>query len=178
LRFFLCPRKSRGDLVSPLRDQSATDTDPPNTRLSYRPLNNTRTEKTPFSTKPTLSDPSPSHPPHLPHVKSWVMVMPTVLTDRFASLDYPDFTNNHVFLKKALNNGFFEHNDQHGVPTPGPTAKELIGDAFRDRVENIDHEFCDPGEEDTFFVADLGEVYRQHLRWKLNLPRVKPFYGM
>jgi ornithine decarboxylase len=26
-------------------------------------------------------------------------------------------------------------------------------------------------------VADLGEVYRQHLRWKLNLPRVKPFYG-
>jgi ornithine decarboxylase len=26
-------------------------------------------------------------------------------------------------------------------------------------------------------VADLGDVYRQHLRWKLNLPRVKPFYG-
>jgi ornithine decarboxylase len=26
-------------------------------------------------------------------------------------------------------------------------------------------------------VADLGEVYRQHLRWKLNLPRVRPFYG-
>jgi hypothetical protein len=26
-------------------------------------------------------------------------------------------------------------------------------------------------------VADLGEVYRQHLRWKRNLPRVKPFYG-
>ena len=106
------------------------------------------------------------------------MVMPTVLTDRFASLDYPDFANNHVFLKKTLNNGFFEHHDQHGVPTPGPSAKELIGDAFRDRVENIDHEFCDPGDEDTFFVADLGEVYRQHLRWKLNLPRVKPFYAV
>ena len=104
--------------------------------------------------------------------------MPTVLTDRFASLDYPDFANNHVFLKKTLNNGFFEHHDQHGVPTPGPSAKELIGDAFRDRVENIDHEFCDPGDEDTFFVADLGEVYRQHLRWKLNLPRVKPFYAV
>jgi hypothetical protein len=26
-------------------------------------------------------------------------------------------------------------------------------------------------------VADLGEVYRQHLRWKRNLPRIKPFYG-
>jgi ornithine decarboxylase len=33
------------------------------------------------------------------------------------------------------------------------------------------------GEEDAFFVADLGEVYRQHLRWKKNLGRVKPHYG-
>jgi ornithine decarboxylase len=107
--------------------------------------------------------------------------MPTVLTDRFAPLDYPDFANNHVFLKKATKHGFYDHHahhSQHGVPAPGPSAKELIGDAFRDRVENIDHEYCDPGEEDTFFVADLGEVYRQHLRWKLNLPRVKPFYAV
>jgi ornithine decarboxylase len=55
--------------------------------------------------------------------------------------------------------------------------KQLIGDALKGRVENIDHEICEPGDEDTFFVADLGEVYRQHMRWKLNLPRVKPFYG-
>ena len=111
------------------------------------------------------------------------MVMSTVLTKRFAPLDYPDFANNSV-LKKSLNNGFFEyhdHRDHHGrhhvVPVSAPSAKELIGDALSSRVENIDHEFCDLGEEDTFFVADLGEVYRQHLRWKLNLPRVKPFYG-
>jgi len=26
--------------------------------------------------------------------------------------------------------------------------------------------------------ANLGEVYRQHMRWKLNLPRVKPFYAV
>lgn len=55
--------------------------------------------------------------------------------------------------------------------------KQLIGAALKDRVENIDHDSCEPGDEDTFFVADLGEVYRQHMRWKLNLPRVKPFYG-
>jgi ornithine decarboxylase len=55
--------------------------------------------------------------------------------------------------------------------------KQLIGAALKDRVENIDHDICEPGDEDTFFVADLGEVYRQHMRWKLNLPRVKPFYG-
>lgn len=55
--------------------------------------------------------------------------------------------------------------------------KQLIRDALKERVMNIDHENCEPGDEDTFFVADLGEVYRQHMRWKLNLPRVRPFYG-
>ena len=107
--------------------------------------------------------------------------MPTLIADRFTPLDYTDLTNNHVFLK-SCNNGAFTYN-QHGHPGHHDdgdrllSAKQLIGDALRERVENVDHEFCEPGEEDTFFVADLGEVYRQHLRWKLNLPRVKPFYG-
>ena len=110
--------------------------------------------------------------------------MPTILTDHFAPLDYPDYSNNHVFLKRSLHNDIFEHHGHHGLHghhdelAPGLAAKELIGQALCQRVEKINHEFCDPGEEDTFFVADLGEVYRQHLRWKLNLPRVKPFYGM
>jgi len=71
---------------------------------------------------------------------------------------------------------YVEHFNEHyhnGVNTP----KRLIGDALKERVESIDHDVCEPGDEDTFFVADLGEVYRQHMRWKLNLPRVKPFYG-
>lgn len=55
--------------------------------------------------------------------------------------------------------------------------KQLIGQALKDRVNSIDHDACEPGDEDAFFVADLGEVYRQHMRWKTNLPRVKPFYG-
>jgi ornithine decarboxylase len=63
--------------------------------------------------------------------------------------------------------------DGNGAKTP----KQMIGDALKEKVENIDHELCEPGDEDTFFVADLGEVYRQHMRWKKNLPRVKPFYG-
>ncbi|KAK3325724.1 pyridoxal-dependent decarboxylase [Apodospora peruviana] len=110
------------------------------------------------------------------------MVMPTIVSDRFASLDYIDYTNNHVFLKRSTNSGFHEHHDNHhhhgGQDPVGPSAKELIGNALHQRVEKIDHEFCEPGDEDTFFVADLGEVYRQHLRWKLNLPRVKPFYAV
>jgi ornithine decarboxylase len=62
----------------------------------------------------------------------------------------------------------------HGVCT----SKSLVGEALKSKVENIDHESCEAGEEDPFFVADLGDVYRQHMRWKLNLPRIKPFYGM
>ena len=107
--------------------------------------------------------------------------MPTVLTDRFAPLDYPEYANSHVFVKTAGNHGLYnhghEHYNNHGDHQNLGPAKQLIGEAFRQRVESVDNEFCDPGDEDTFFVADLGEVYRQHLRWKLNLPRVKPFYG-
>ncbi|KAL1882996.1 hypothetical protein VTK73DRAFT_518 [Phialemonium thermophilum] len=102
------------------------------------------------------------------------MVMATAVIESFAAHEY---TNHHVFLKESYA-GFFEPNHNHGGNTTAPSPKELIGNALRERVENIDHEICAPGEEDTFFVADLGEIYRQHLRWKLNLPRVKPFYAV
>ncbi|KAF7169291.1 hypothetical protein CNMCM5623_002087 [Aspergillus felis] len=32
-------------------------------------------------------------------------------------------------------------------------------------------------EDDPFFVADMGQVSRQHRRWKFNLPDVQPFYA-
>ncbi|QDS67583.1 Ornithine decarboxylase [Venturia effusa] len=57
-------------------------------------------------------------------------------------------------------------------------AQQLISDALRTRTEDIDHDTCEAGDEDAFFVADLGEVYRQHLRWKRCLPRVKPHYAV
>ena len=63
--------------------------------------------------------------------------------------------------------------DNHGAWK----SKQLIGEALKSRVEAIDPDTCSVGEEDAFFVADLGEVYRQHLRWKKNLGRVKPHYG-
>lgn len=81
------------------------------------------------------------------------------------------FENSHIFVNKKSDFGL--QNSHHGAIV----AKQMIGDALRERVESIDHETCEPGEEDTFFVGDLGEVYRQHMRWKKNLPRVKPFYG-
>jgi ornithine decarboxylase len=65
----------------------------------------------------------------------------------------------------------------HGVGQQS-NAQQLISQALKQRVDNINPEECESGEEDAFFIADLGEVYRQHLRWKLNLGRVKPHYAV
>lgn len=66
--------------------------------------------------------------------------------------------------------GFYAENGVHN-------AEGLVKKALTDRIKEIDIDSCEAGEEDAFFVADMGEVYRQHLRWKLNLKRVKPHYG-
>lgn len=57
------------------------------------------------------------------------------------------------------------------------TAKELVLEVLKKRAAEVDVDHCGPGEEDAFYVADMGEVYRQHMRWKMNLGRIKPFYG-
>lgn len=57
-------------------------------------------------------------------------------------------------------------------------GKNLTQDVLKGRIEAIDTDTCAAGDEDAFFVADMGEVYRQHLRWKMNLKRVKPHYAV
>jgi ornithine decarboxylase len=56
-------------------------------------------------------------------------------------------------------------------------GKILTKEKLKGRIEGVDTDTCEAGEEDAFFVADMGDVYRQHLRWKMNLKRVKPHYG-
>jgi ornithine decarboxylase len=38
--------------------------------------------------------------------------------------------------------------------------------------------FLNTDVRDSFYIADLGKVYRQFLRWKKNLPQVEPFYAV
>lgn len=57
-------------------------------------------------------------------------------------------------------------------------AKDMIGAALQKHIGGIDPHDCEAGEEDAFFVADIGDVYRQHMRWKQNLPRVTPHYAI
>ncbi|WQF79579.1 Putative ornithine/DAP/Arg decarboxylase, alanine racemase/group IV decarboxylase [Colletotrichum destructivum] len=102
------------------------------------------------------------------------MVMATAAIEHFAPATINYASTYQPVLKTSHFVDHAHHHSKHGVTNP----KQLIGDALRQRVESIDHEICEPGDEDTFFVGDLGEVYRQHMRWKLNLPRVKPFYAV
>ncbi|KAJ5565057.1 hypothetical protein N7513_001299 [Penicillium frequentans] len=57
-------------------------------------------------------------------------------------------------------------------------AKDLVLDILKKRAAEVDVDRCGAGEEDPFYVADMGEVYRQHMQWKMNLGRVKPFYAV
>lgn len=80
----------------------------------------------------------------------------------------------------VLNDNKIDYLDSnHGVESDvtGFASKGLIQKVLKEQIARINVDTCEPGEEDAFYVADLGEVYRQHLRWKLNLGRVKPFYG-
>ena len=102
------------------------------------------------------------------------MVMAAALIDQYPGIDLKK--NHHVYMNGAINE-FLKQQTHHGDHHDTPSPKQLIGDAMHHRVQSIDFESCEAGDEDTFYVCDLGEVYRQHMRWKLNLPRVKPFYG-
>lgn len=66
-----------------------------------------------------------------------------------------------------------------GVKATGPEfSKKLIGEALATHISNIDHEVCEAGEEDSFFVVDLGEVYRSYMKWKETLPNVHAYYAV
>ncbi|KAK1142806.1 Ornithine decarboxylase [Aspergillus melleus] len=84
--------------------------------------------------------------------------------------DKPDYLN--LPVSQVSNNGGDDLSQSRLA------AKELVLDVLKKRAAEVDVDRCGPGEEDAFYVADMGEVYRQHLRWKMNLGRVKPFYAV
>lgn len=56
-------------------------------------------------------------------------------------------------------------------------ASGSITKNLQDLLKGIDVDSCEVDGESAFFVADLSEVHRQHVRWTNALPRVIPFYG-
>lgn len=58
-----------------------------------------------------------------------------------------------------------------------PIHSGSFHDQLQSHLRSINVDECEANGENAFFVADLAEVYRQHLRWMRELPRVAPFYG-
>lgn len=94
-----------------------------------------------------------------------------------AIFTYPEdtFTEKHLI---SLTAGFGHGESKNDTVSKQIAAKALIKETLRQQIAQIDTDVCEPDEENAFYVADLGEVYRQHMRWKTNLPRVKPFYAV
>ncbi|KAF9288316.1 hypothetical protein BGZ68_000445 [Mortierella alpina] len=59
--------------------------------------------------------------------------------------------------------------DVHALP---------VSQMLQNRLASFDPDSEDFEAENAFYVADLGEVYRQHKRWKALLPRIEPFFAM
>ncbi|KAL9544774.1 hypothetical protein MBANPS3_007455 [Mucor bainieri] len=53
-----------------------------------------------------------------------------------------------------------------------------VPEVFQQKLESITNQKWESDQENAFFVADLGEVARQHTRWKSLLPRIEPFYAI
>lgn len=70
-------------------------------------------------------------------------------------------------IKKALENQLMRIT----CDSPHIQGKGSNWSADLDAGDGIEH-------GGAFFIADLGEVYRQHVRWVKNLPRVIPHYAV
>lgn len=57
------------------------------------------------------------------------------------------------------------------------SPSDLIDLAIESRIARILKRSA-IGGDDPFFVADLGQIIRQHRRWLQNMPGIRPFYGM
>ena len=74
----------------------------------------------------------------------------------------------------------FDSNLSHFWPEDGdePIYSGSVSEQLRKVLTQINLDECAANGENAFFVADLAEVYRQHLRWMRELPRVVPFYAV
>ncbi|XP_076155759.1 ornithine decarboxylase [Alosa pseudoharengus] len=64
--------------------------------------------------------------------------------------------------------------------TPADFDFTLLEEGFcaRDIVDQNINEMSMSDDKDAFYVADLGDVLKKHLRWARALPRVQPFYAV
>ncbi|KAK0527937.1 Ornithine decarboxylase [Tilletia horrida] len=91
--------------------------------------------------------------------------------------------NNDLIVDATLNNNNNNNNDDDDdafFPDYGhsPIYTGSVTAQLRRVLDSIDVDACEVNGENAFFIANLSEVYRQHVRWVKALPRVRPFYAV
>jgi ornithine decarboxylase len=75
--------------------------------------------------------------------------------------------------REAVNTGKAIHVTGYRTTSPG----DLIDLAIESHIARVVKRSV-VGGDGSFFVADLGQIIRQHRRWTHNMPGIRPFYGM
>jgi ornithine decarboxylase len=57
-------------------------------------------------------------------------------------------------------------------------GKRLVLETIKRRVMHFDGKKHAYGEDNPFFVVDLGRIYQQHQQWRRVLPRIEPYYAV
>ncbi|KAG2184993.1 hypothetical protein INT43_000906 [Umbelopsis isabellina] len=78
-------------------------------------------------------------------------------------------------LKDQFLNPHISEHPQEGIT---PITNKPVIQVIREKLDSMNEDRWESDEENSFFVADLGEVQRQHLTWKALLPRIEPFYAV
>lgn len=63
------------------------------------------------------------------------------------------------------------------LPGQDISFNRSIGEVVQQKLESINRQKWEFDQGNAFLVGDLGEIFRQHLRWKSLLPRIEPFFG-
>ena len=89
-------------------------------------------------------------------------------------LDTSRLSQNNEPINSLISNTNFSYANAKSE-THSIIPRDFIG--ARSVAQIIENELLTQKGEEPFFVADMGEVIRQHLKWRKLLPRIEPFYG-
>ena len=69
-------------------------------------------------------------------------------------------------------------NNPDFINLPHEPNHSVINEQLINHIDKINNETCLAGEENSFFIGDLGELDNLFKNWKLQLPRIQPFYAV
>ncbi|EDO18701.1 hypothetical protein Kpol_1055p58 [Vanderwaltozyma polyspora DSM 70294] len=95
-----------------------------------------------------------------------------------SSITLVDFDNGSAKDMVVDSDSIVNNSNTKSYKLPYEPAHEFIFNSLKKRIESINEDTCAPGEENSFFVCDLGELEKLYKNWKLELPNVQPFYAV